>query len=197
MDNSTHKHTQLRDFFLPLSSSDRKPQFPLLLLLWASHSLLLFLSIPLSSAFVFLLHSLLCFLFQFVFLIHFSSHSSLTFSCNPHLAVMVHSLPGYFLYSHPFYLIIQISKSFTHWVFSYCQSKPLPPSPCPKKHTGSYTGLCNSSMHGATGEGLLRKKTSCWSTGVTTAKTQRLSDTCVHMLQPRETLAQDLLVQRE
>lgn len=69
MDHSTHKLTQLRNSFFfscicppqPTASSDRKPQFPLLLLLllWASHSLFLFLFIPLFSAFVFPLHALL------------------------------------------------------------------------------------------------------------------------------------------
>lgn len=56
----TNTHTAERFFFFPLclcppqpaASSDRKPQFPLLLL-WALHSLFLF--IPSLSAFVFLL----------------------------------------------------------------------------------------------------------------------------------------------
>lgn len=80
--HSTHKHTQLRVFLFfffclcppqPAASSDRKPQFPLLLLLllWASHSFFLSLFIPPFFAFVSLLRSPLsvCFFF-FSFLSH-------------------------------------------------------------------------------------------------------------------------------
>lgn len=54
----TNTHTAERFFFSclcppqPAASSDRKPQFPLLLLLWASHSLFLFLSLSLLLFFL-------------------------------------------------------------------------------------------------------------------------------------------------
>lgn len=92
---NTQTHTAERFFFFfpclcppqPAASSDRKPQFPLLLL-WASHSLFLSLFIPLFFAFVFLSRSPLSLsvCFSLPLLISFFSHPLLY----PFLVLMVH-----------------------------------------------------------------------------------------------------------
>lgn len=82
---NTQTHAQLRDFCFfscfcrpqPVASSDRKPQFPLLLL-WASHFFSLFFFIPLFFAFVSLSTSTGVFrLCVCLALHHLLSHSSL------------------------------------------------------------------------------------------------------------------------
>lgn len=128
MDHSTPKqHTQLRDFFSclcppkPAASSDRKPQFPLLLLLWASHSLFLF--IPLFFAFVFhLLSQLLSKCFSGTFLICLSPTPAALPGYN---GLLIAKLFPVFMPS--LNIIIKLKKSLSNLVcFSHCQSKPLP-----------------------------------------------------------------------
>lgn len=150
-------HTAERFFFpLPLSSSASRllrqetsvstPPPPL--------GLLFPLSLPLYP-------SILCFCFSLTFtaLLTLPVCFSLPLLPSP-TAVTLPCFNGAneFLYSHQSFKKNECNKyKFSFIVLTFNLSLPL--APVAKKQTGLHTVLCNGSMLGAIGEGLMRKKT--------------------------------------